>query len=244
MYPYLPNQKVKAVILDCRATKEIKKNLNKLEIDIILTPKCKDVYSSIEYHSDIMIHFIEKDIAVVEPNIEDQFIYKLEDYGIKVILGKTKLSSNYPNDIAYNVARVGKFVFHNFKNTDIYLKDYFKQKNLEFIDVAQGYSKCSICILTNNSIITSDKSIHTNAIKNNINSLLIRSGYINLEGLNYGFIGGCSGKISENKMVFSGNIEKHPDYIPIKNFLEKYQVDYISLSNEVLLDVGSIIPIF
>ena len=61
--------------------------------------------------------------------------------------------------------------------------------------------------------------------------------------MDYGFIGGCSGLISNDTIVFFGNIEKHPDYDKIKVFVNSKNKTILSLSNENLLDLGSLIPL-
>ncbi len=63
--------------------------------------------------------------------------------------------------------------------------------------------------------------------------------------MNYGFIGGCSGLLSknENEIGFLGDIEKHPNFEEIRDFLAKRGKKVVSLSNKKLIDLGSIIPI-
>jgi len=81
-----------------------------------------------------------------------------------------------------------------------------------------------------------------NVILNAVN-LLIPSGDISLPGLDYGFIGGTCGLISKNQMAFFGNLENHSYGNDIKNFLLKYDVEPIYLSNGKLIDRGSILTI-
>ena len=54
--------------------------------------------------------------------------------------------------------------------------------------------------------------------------LLISSGDIKLEGYDYGFIGGASGKISDNTVVFFGNAEMHPYYSSIRELCLKIKL--------------------
>jgi hypothetical protein len=63
-----------------------------------------------------------------------------------------------------------------------------------------------------------------------------------LPGHQYGFIGGASGKISENEILFFGDITAHQDYKKIAGFIEKHGCKIISL-NFPLTDFGGIIPI-
>ena len=73
--------------------------------------------------------------------------------------------------------------------------------------------------------------------------LLIRKGYIELPGVDYGFIGGSSFKYNRNTLVFTGNIKLHPDYESIKSFAQNHNVELLSLTENTMIDIGSIIPI-
>lgn len=243
MYPYLPDKQVEAIIIDKRATPDMIKKLEKMNIEPIFTPECKNVYSSIKFHPDIMLHFIDYKNVVVEPEMDCEFVNKLIKRNLKIRKGTSILNGNYPNNIAYNIARVGDTAFHNFKYCENTIKNYFYKNQVKMIDMKQGYAKCSICIVDEKSIITSDIGVNNIAKQNNIDCLLIRPGYIKLWDINYGFIGGCTGKISNDKMLFSGKISVHPDYLDIKDFLYARNIEVIELANSELLDLGSLIPI-
>ena len=113
------------------------------------------------------------------------------------------------------------------------LTDYASEK----IFVKQGYTRCSVCKINDNAIITADKSIADEALVRGADVLLISAGNILLNGYDYGFIGGAS-VTYRNKIFFFGNIEKHPDYLKMCDFAEKYSVKLISLSNLPLCDIG------
>ena len=75
--------------------------------------------------------------------------------------------------------------------------------------------------------------------------LLIPSGDIKLEGYDYGFIGGASGKISDNTVVFFGNAEMHPCYSSIRELCLKNKIAIkILCKNMPLTDVGGIVKLF
>ena len=154
---------------------------------------------------------------------------------IDAVTVKSPVSCVYPRDIGLNAAVVGDYLICNVKYTDETVLEHADK----IIDVKQGYAKCSVCMVDENSIITSDAGIYSAAKKNNIEVLLISKGHITLDGYNYGFIGGCSGLISKNKLAFTGSIAVHPDYEKIKKFCEGRGVEIVSLSNEKLYDYGS-----
>ena len=187
----------------------------------------------------MQIHFIDGEFAVVAPIAYDYYREALPK-GINLIKGEANPGITYPLDIAYNVARVGKRIIGKLDYIDSVIKDIYLIKGYELINVNQGYSKCNICIVDDNSVITEDEGIYR-ALSEKMNVLKIRPGYVLLPGFENGFLGGASGFVCENKLAFCGDIKLHPDYINIKNFIEERKVDIIKLSSTNLCDFGSIL---
>lgn len=244
MNPFIPLNKANLVVVDGRIDKEIENNLKKLGLKIIKTIECKDVDKSIAYHPDIVMHPINHNTLMIAPNVFDYYEDAFKYTNIKLIKGEAILNCKYPGDIAYNVGRLKNFAIHNFKYTDEKLKYYLTKENLEFINVNQGYSKCSMAIVGENSAITSDYPIYEKLTKIGFDILLIEPGHILLEGQNYGFIGGTCGNISTNLAVISGMLEDHPSQEEILDFYKKNKIELITLSNNKILDIGTIISLY
>lgn len=242
--PFIPKNIGNTVIVDGRVSLEILKSLKKLNLNIIPTIECMEISKPISYHPDIVLHPINHNTLVVAPNVFDYYEEKLYGMGIKIIEGQTKLGKDYPEEVAYNVGRIGNLAIHNFKYTDEKLKYYLKKENVEFIHVNQGYTKCSMVIVDERSIITADYPIYKKLTNLGIDVLLVQSGHIKLEGYTYGFIGGATGNLSKEDIMFSGRLDKHPDKERIFNFLKKYKKRIVWLSNENLIDIGTIISLY
>lgn len=202
MNPFIPFKKANTVIVAGNIGEEIYMNLKKLNLRVIKTISHKKVDSSISFHPDIVIHPINNNILVTEPSVYEYYRDEFKNTNIEIIKGEKQLDCKYPLDIAYNVGRIGKFAIHNFSYTDEVLKYYLRKQNLELINVNQGYTKCSIAIIGQNDIITSDVFIDKVLKGYGINSLLIEPGNIFLENQNYGFIGGCTGNMSNKEVSF------------------------------------------
>ena len=230
-------------LVDKRIPYDMELELKKRNIQIIKTVECKECYDAIKFHPDICVCNLGEGNIVVAPNVHEYYFDKLNPLGFNVIKGSSYVGKKYPNNIQYNVTIFGRFAIHNFNYTDEQILHYINKENLVKINIKQGYSKCSICIVDENSIITSDKGIYKAANKYGIDCLLISNDNIRLFELDYGFIGGCTGLISKNKIAFLGNVKKHPDYERIKNFIKSKNKEIVSLSKEQLLDLGSIIPL-
>lgn len=241
MNPFIPIGRAKVAIVAGNADQEIISSLKQLGLELIPTIKCKELYDSIAYHPDIVIHPINHHSLVIAPNVFDYYKEKLSKFNLKLIKGKKVLASKYPDNIAYNVGRLSKVAIHNFKYTDPVLKYYLEKENLNFIDIKQGYSKCSIAIIDKEKLITADQAIYKKLSQLGYDCLLISPGYIELEGLNYGFIGGSSGNLSQDKVLFTGNLHRHPDKKKIMNFLRKNKKSPLFLSNKDLSDLGTIL---
>ncbi|MDR0880098.1 MAG: hypothetical protein LBN09_05250 [Clostridioides sp.] len=241
--PFMLDDDLSLAIVDKRVTKKMKNSLKNKNIEIIETVECKNVYESIKYHPDIAVCSLGDGNIVVEPTLYGEYKKLLDEFCFNIIKGETKLGSKYPSNIAYNTAIFGEYAIHNFNYTDKTILEYVAKNKLNMINVAQGYSKCSICIVDDNSIITSDAGIYKAVQNTGIDCLLIEEGHIDLFDMNHGFIGGCSGLISRSELAFFGDIRRHPSYSQIKNFVYSKEKDIAILSDEHLLDLGSIVPL-
>ncbi len=241
--PFIPEKKVSHVLIDARASGALISHLKKMGITPLCTPSLTNLYNAVSYHPDMLIHPIGDNVFVTAPAVYEMFFTMLKPLGIKLIKGKSRLKSNYPENIAYNVARIDKIAFHNTHFTDKKIREYFERNNIQLIHVKQGYTKCSTCIISKQAIITSDKGIAKVVDNYNIDVLYIKPGYILLPGLNYGFIGGATGLISSNTLAVAGKLKHHPSYKEIEKFCNKYSKNIISLTQEKAMDIGSIIPI-
>ncbi len=236
--PNLPKKKISAVLVDFRINKNSFKMLNSLGIRVYTTKEHHALYEAVFGHPDMMVHHLGDNKFIVAPGYED-ILREIPD--IEIIVGKSELTSKYPYDIAYNAARVGNFLIHNLKYTDKAILE--NTEELIKIDVAQGYSKCSVCVINENAIITSDIGIAKKCDNFGIDVLLVDDSEISLRGVSHGFIGGASGLVSENTLAVNGNLKYHKNYEQIRDFLEKYQTELIFLHNGLIEDVGSLICI-
>lgn len=197
---------------------------------IIKLKESSSAYKSIAKHPDIFSFSLGEHL-IIAPEITEYFN---EDLKRHLIWGKSEIKRQYPDNICYNVARVGRFAIHNTKYTDPVIKE---KLDCHWIHVNQGYTKCNTLIVNEDSLITSDMSIYKETSKEGLNCLLIRPEHIILKGLDYGFIGGASVKI-DDEIVFYGNISEHPDFPKIKDFIENRNLK-IKFFEFPLEDIGS-----
>lgn len=241
--PNLP-KKGGTALIDERCGTEFKKSLADLGLELIPVKPCEALYEAVSSHPDMFFHDLGEGYLIYAPGVDLSTLDKLKEKGFTLIEGSSGLIRSYPADICYNAARVGNFVFHNFKYTDSILLFEIEKRNLKKVQVEQGYSKCSICVVDENSIVTADKGIHAAAVKNGIDSLLVPpQKNIRLKGLDYGFIGGSSGKIAMDKLCIYGNAENLTEWDKIKAFTNDRGVELVSLGKGEVEDFGSILVI-
>lgn len=230
--------------IDYRTTKEEINNLKKLNINPIIVPKCDYVYEAINGHVDIQLNILKNNSTnqiIIHKDIPNSFKELLNKNQIKYIVSKTSLSNTYPGNIILNSLVLDKYLIHNLKYTDTNLLE--SQCFKELINVPQGYTKCSILPIRENALITSDNGIY-NILKNyDFDILFLPPGDILLPPLNYGFIGGVGGMISNNEMAFFGDLDSYKWGEELKDFLYKYDVSPISLRKGKLMDRGSLFTV-
>ncbi|MDY0236736.1 MAG: hypothetical protein RBR71_11980 [Gudongella sp.] len=237
--PFIPQKKANLALISGEASDEIIKNLNNKGIEVIKTIRVDSVLSEIAFHPDLILHPIAVNTLVVAPEVFDYYREKLEPYGLEIIKGENELGMKYPDDIKYNVFRIGDHFVHKNGYTDQTIMTYYEKIGLNLIAVSQGYSKCSIALVDNHSAITSDIKIAEKLTEVGYDILLIEKGRVELPGYEYGFIGGSSGHISSKEMVFTGSLSKHPDRANIEAFIKNKGIQIIELSKNSVIDLGT-----
>lgn len=239
--PNIPKNKVITAIAGDMPV-DLDNAFKSLGIKIFNVKRNAALQAPVASHADMLVHHLgDSNILITKNN--DEVKETLKDLGFNPAVIQKDILKKYPHDILLNSARIGNFNVCNLKNTAKEIVDYCKNNKIEVIDVAQGYAKCSTCIVNEKAIITEDFKIKARCEQKGIDVLLIRKGYVNLSGYNYGFIGGCSALISEDILAFFGCIEEHPDYKIISSFLKKYNITPLSLTKNKLQDIGGIIPL-
>ena len=96
-------------------------------------------------------------------------------------------------------------------------------------------------IVNERSLVTSDRGIYESALDEGFKALLISQGHVSLPGEGYGFIGGASGVIDNERVILLGDIALHPDRENISRFVSTSGVELIILDDLPLLDAGTLI---
>lgn len=228
------------VIADCRADNRTIYSLENAGLQVIPTIRLDCLYDAIASHADIQIHYIGNNSFVCALEAYNHYKRLLPD-GFALIKGSKSLDAKYPADIAYNAAALKDYVICNSAYTAIEILETYKSMGKDILNVKQGYSKCSVCMVNGSAIITADKRIAKTAKDHNIDVLEINSGYIKLRSMDYGFIGGATGLIKKNTLAVNGELNSHPQGKRIKDFCIKHNSEIVELKDGIMEDIGSII---
>lgn len=238
--PNLPQDNAKIVVMSTN-NKELVNRVEELGVKVLPSESLSKLLTFEQYHTDLQFLHYNKDTVFALKECAS-LKENLKKYFPNVIEISKNIDKDYPNNVMLNCVVLNDKLICNTKTISDEVLQMAIRDNLKIINVNQGYTKCSTCIVNENAIITSDKSIYKSC-RNEMDVLLIRQGYIELQGTDYGFIGGSSFKYNRNTLVFTGNIELHPDYESIKSFAQNYNVELLSLTENTMIDIGSIIPI-
>ena len=241
--PHLPKAKVWHIIIGekYRDLFESREFLN--EFEVLWLPESKTLDGRIAGHCDMSaVHAGGEKLILAEYLRGTEFADRLISLGAKLCYVNDPCG-NYPDDAKMNVCAVGKYLFANPKSADGQIVKLLTEGGRQLISCRQGYTKCSVCVVSDDAIITSDTVIADKAAKHGIDCLKICSGAVKLDGYEHGFFGGASFKISQDTLLVCGDISKHPDAEAIVSFAKEHGVTVRSLNNKDIVDIGSAIPL-
>ncbi len=202
--------------------------------NVLSLPENPDLDSRIAFHTDLSV-FSFGHTLVCAPYIFSFLKERIPQF--ELIKGEEP-KSPYPTEVLYNAALVGRKLFCNIKYTSQTILSECEKREIIPVNVPQGYAKCSTVIVDDMSIITSDRSIQKAAEKEGIAALWVSNEGVFLDGYPNGFIGGAS-TVTENEVIFTGDIFRSPDAEKTIDFIEKRGKKPVFFSDMPLYDLGS-----
>lgn len=237
--PNLPEKKVNLVAISSQAEESIKR-LEELGIESLKIYPDFSLPTPVNSHADIQILHMGNNVIFCQ-NEHLSIGESGKNFSYHII--KEIPGNQYPDDVRLNCAIIGNKIICNEKTVSKDVLDFAYINDYIIINTNQGYSRCSVCILNENAIITDDKTIYRAAGKFLNDAELISKDSIVLKGYNYGFIGGCCGKIDKNLIAVNGKLESHKDYNKIIDIMQRNKIEAVELCNSRLTDIGGILPL-
>lgn len=193
-------------------------------------------------HADMLASYCGNGKFILSQK-DEQVENELIKYGADIIT-EAGISAPYPHDIALNACFLKDKLVCNINNVSKTLLEHCKKNGITVINTRQGYSKCSVCVVNEKSVITEDLGIASLLKKYQIDVLLLKSGGVYLSDKHTGFIGGSTALIERNRLFFNGDVTKHPQYSEIREFLKLHQTEMIYTNKYKLTDFGGLIPFY
>lgn len=241
--PNLPKM-ADTIIIGEKYFESLQKPLEKLGIKALSVPDNGFVDPRLSGHGDLSVLHGGGEMLWLAPHLRgSDFADQLRDMGFALDYPDISQSAAYPGDAQLNVCICGKYAICNKSIVPVEIVNYLTSCGFEVVDCRQGYAKCSACVVDEGAIITADRGIEAAARKAGLDVLLIEPGYISLDGFTFGFIGGSSFKISRSKLAFTGTLDAHPNKEDIIHFLKVHEVEPVYLTERLIFDIGSGIPI-
>ena len=235
--PHLPKSKVRHIILGEKYRNVLESALFTHDLEPVWLKSNPHVDERLSGHADLSAVQIGKSVILSEYLNPCEQIHKI--VGVEYVPDPQQ--AVYPYDAGLNFCIVGDKLFFNPKTANAKLVEKCGCK--QFIPVKQGYTKCSICVIDENSIITSDKRIAEAAENAGMDALYLSEPFVKLDGFGYGFIGGAAFKISETDIAFTGKIVDTIVERKIESFLSSRNINPIYLTDSQIFDIGSAIPL-
>ena len=222
---------MKKILLGSSALPFAESVFQKSGLEPVTLPFSKRISDSVKGHADSLVFF--KDGALI--TFDDYYLENrdlFDSLKIPIITTSEYYSDTYPHDILFNAIEIKGSVIGRCENISTLIKEGKNE-----IRVRQGYARCSTLLAGVSCAVTADTALSKALTELSVDTLLIRSGHIILEGYDYGFIGGAS-FVFDDTVFFFGRIEDHPDYYLIKEHLEGHGYSLSSLSDMPLTDCG------
>ena len=194
-------------------------------------------YEAISGHPDIFFCPTPNEL-IVAPNLPEKYFDFLHKVSISFTLGKNPVGKIYPDSALYNSLVTHNLFIHNPTISDVTIQKLAETQHA--IKVKQGYVRCNLLALPNNSFITSDKGIEKTLKQNNFEVLFVESTCVKLPGFDHGFFGGICG-INENVLFVNGSLSYFKEEEIIRNFIAKANIRIVELFDGQPVDVGTIL---
>ncbi len=210
--------------------------------EIIRTEANPYLDQRIAYHPDMQFIDFGETVFVLKGSeyLEDHF----KNLG-KHIIYTSLPSKDYPKDVLCNGKIIGDNFICNKRTIFSGILDYAQKTGYNIIDVKQGYTGCSVFSASPNAVLTGDMGIYSILKKNGFRAFLIDNNQeILLPGYNCGFIGGAGGFLGNSSACLTGAFKSKECMKSIFDVFSENSIELNILSDEAVIDVGGIIPLY
>lgn len=156
--PNLPQNKALHCLIGSGNTAEADELTQVGVIPLGITPN-PELDVEIRSHADVLSFNCGKGKLLTYNECVGELLKDIPCVACKVI--EKAVKSPYPYDVSLNAAFFGDKIICNRNYVAREILDYAECNGLKLIHTNQGYSKCSVCIVSENAVITADDNITT-----------------------------------------------------------------------------------
>ncbi len=236
----VPYSNAKTIILSCEAVKAAAEIVRR-GINVLYTTNNPSLPITISSHADLNCLYLGNGtIAVLEEQQELISILRARGFTVFTVGGAGMV---YPFDCKLNCLFMRDFCLSHETALNGEIRRFLFNREVHQINSKQGYSRCSVAVVSNNAVITADMGLARLLEGQGIEVLLVPFGEIRLKGYDSGFIGGSCFLIENNELSFFGKVSETSFYKDIKDFCNKNDVEITELTDEPLTDCGGAVII-
>ena len=231
-------------IIDARTSDECERALLLRGFRVVRTAPSKRLGEAVCAHPDmLMFAYNNKIITSVDYCDEAPYLFTdIRELSKEASISFTDVNQEptYPRDVCFNALVAGDKMFCRKDSIAPALLTLADAEGLRVIDVKQGYPACTVLLLDEHHAISADKGMARALCTEGIEVTEISNGDILLPPHEYGFIGGAAG-VYKDTVYFIGDVSTHRDSGKILSACEKANKRVVSLSGDMLLDLGRIL---
>lgn len=220
------------LIADPRTPDDEVSEIEGLGLKVVAAEYMDFLYEGVKGHPDLQFAPVG-DVLICHRGISDEKLKEIEGHGVRCLLSKSLLSLPYPGHVILNASIGGGAIVHRTAITDGALLEEAIRQGLRQIDVRQGYGRCSTSYVGNGCFATNDSGVAAALSHNGFRVFHSPYGDVELEGFDYGFLGGCLSLVTkgaERFVIISGNLN---DY-----FMGRELREFILGSGAIPVEVG------
>ncbi len=224
------------ILLDRKMPEVAKKNLA-IYGEIVEFATEGITYEAISGHPDIFFCPTPAGL-IVAPNLPGEYFSFLDQNSIHYNKGSLPVGREYPETARYNSLVTEKFIIQNPASSEPEIRDTNTEP--EIIPAKQGYVRCNLIALPNETFITSDRGIEKSIKQRKLEVLFVDPTCVKLGGFDHGFFGGACG-LAGNTLFVCGSLKYFREQKRIEAFLERAGISLIELYEGEPVDVGTIL---
>ncbi len=224
------------ILVDAKMSCKVRESLSSYG-EVISLPKWKGLSEPVSSHPDMLFYPLPDGKILVGRDYYNENRGFFETLNCDFVIDEKTPNGDYPFDVRFDCLGVNGVLY----GKDGFVSEAIKEYYPTFVSVNQGYTRCSVAMLSEKCAVTADRGIASALSKNGIDVLTVRAGHIELKGYDSGFIGGAGALISDGVYGFFGDLFSHPDGDMIAEFADRHKIKAVSLSDEPLSDNGGLL---